>query len=530
MKPNQSRLLINCFSVFLVMLGLYFGWNTVMLHFGEFSPDSFSYYDIAQTIGKDFGRVSTIRQYVLRSDYNCSFPYLYPLCIRLTDLLTGAGAAAGIWFDLALMPLTALLFMRISCCFTQDYFCGAAASFLTFLNPAYLQEVYAARSIPLSILLTAAAVYTAIRLYQEQYRKKLCVVLLGFLAGLNWMNRFDEISLAAFLVPVLLLTAPKQKRLQTVLLYTAGLLPVCLPWFIYSWVHFRTFCISDNNGTMMLVKPEVPSYVFLPDAENMSLRTAPGKWLSSRLDIAGKTLSAVFSDAVSALPVPLILAACGLAGCVRKYGRKMNAGDLKSLLPSRKAFRIIGVILLYTAAKLMMYILVGYVEHRYYAELLAMLLFSLTVCIVLTFRDLFPAFTLPSLIAGAFLVLIQTMIPDCLMPMPVSDFPDLHEKYAWMDELESAMQKQAAPGDSVLLAGYELNGFMYGAVTGRHTYVSPENPTAETLDYVTAQLADAQWIVLSVKQADGLREALASQYPETVFPEFYLYHITEKGN
>ena len=68
MKPNQSRLLINCFSVFLVMLGLYFGWNTVMLHFGELSPDSFSYYDIAQTIGKDFGRVSTIRQYVLRSD------------------------------------------------------------------------------------------------------------------------------------------------------------------------------------------------------------------------------------------------------------------------------------------------------------------------------------------------------------------------------------------------------------------------------------------------------------------------------
>lgn len=530
---ENSKKILNVLSVFfsiiLVVFGLYLAWNTVMENLGDYSPDSFSYYDIAQTIGKDFGRVSTIRQYVLRSDYNCSFPYFYPLCIWLTDCLTGSGLYAGVLFNMFLMLLTVLLFMMISRQLIKNSLGGAIAAFLLILDQYYLEEVYAARSIPLSILLTTCAAAVAVRLYQVQYRCKSMVILLGVLTGLNMMNRFDEISLAAFLGLVLFLTAPEKKRFRIVLLYLAGLLPVILPWVIYSLVHFGTFFISDNRNTMTLVKPEVPSYVFLPDKEYGYLQTVPEEWFGSRMNIASETVSAFFDVFLGSYPILMMLFLCGVFGCIKKYLKHITAADLKSSLPPRTAFYALGVIVFYVIAKCLFYILVGYVEKRYYVELVSMLEFSLILVLFYLFREMLPSFTTPALIVAVFLTLLPSyLIPSALIPQGIRKFPDIREKTPWVAELENALNEQADPDDSVLMADTSLNGFMFGAVSGRHTYVSPENVSEESLVYVLKQYADAEWIVLPRKKKSAVRDILAELYAETEYTDFYLYHIVGK--
>lgn len=93
----------------------------------------------------------------------------------------------------------------------------------------------------------------------------------------------------------------------------------------------------------------------------------------------------------------------------------------------------------------------------------------------------------------------------------------------WFAELDGALRAQASPQDSVLMVGKDLNGFLFGCKTRRHTFVSPENISEETVFYVQDQIAEADWIALSVKEDSAVRDALASRYAETEYKDFYLY-------
>lgn len=520
MKEKSIQSII---PVVFVVFGLYLAWNSVMQIAGAFSNDSFSYYDIAQTIGNDFGRVSSIRQYTLRSDYNCSFPYLYPLLVRLTDMLTGFGLYSGVALNFMIMPLTAVLILYISRKYTQSMICGAVAALFLFLNTYYLEEVCAARSIPLSVLLTLSAVSLTLHFCLHPDRRKWLLVLTGLLAGLNMMNRFDEISLAAFLVPVIFLAVPKGTRIRSVLLYAAGLIPACVPWMIYSMKHFGKLYISDNGHTMLMTKAEVPSYVYLPDAAYSSLQTAFGEWAGSHLKSLLDTLIGAVNISAPVLLLILLLFLSGFLACRKKYGEHMKLSEFRDELPEKAVMRVQGVILLYCLLKLMMYALVGYIEKRYYVEPMFLIAFAALIGVFKWLKPMpvySPKTAFLIIVLGGLIFLLPNL--SAVRPEAWSMVPPNAER-EWFAELDGALRQQAEPQDSLLMVGKDLNGFLFGCKTRRHTFVSPENISEETVFYVQDQIAEADWIALSVKEDSAVRDALASQYAETEYTNFYLY-------
>ena len=70
-----------------------------------FSPDSWSYYELSQTFGGDLLRISTQRQYSWVSEYNVSFPPLWPAAIAATDAASGLGPASDILLNYAITGL-----------------------------------------------------------------------------------------------------------------------------------------------------------------------------------------------------------------------------------------------------------------------------------------------------------------------------------------------------------------------------------------------------------------------------------------
>lgn len=94
-KSFETRL-----SLLLTFVGATFACVYFWCHCGAFSPDSYSYYEIAKTFPVDYGEVNTTRQYVIDTELGISFPYFYPLLLWMTDILLGYGIHTGVFLNL----------------------------------------------------------------------------------------------------------------------------------------------------------------------------------------------------------------------------------------------------------------------------------------------------------------------------------------------------------------------------------------------------------------------------------------------
>ena len=510
-------------SVMLLMTGIIISIICIVRNLGYFTPDSYSYYDISKTFGEEFGRVHTIRQYIVRSDYNCSFPYLYPLCVFLADSITGFGIYSGVLVNGLVMLLTTVVFLRISYCLTEDEFCGSAGICLLFLNPYYLEEVYSARAIPLSLLLLLLAVFCVVHLYLNSFRSMMLVFATGVLAGLNLMNRMDELSFVGFLFFVLIFYSPKNKRIKTILYYSLGVLIMSGPWILYSLVHFGKLFVSDNGRTYAYVKTEYPNYVHLPEVQYETVFNHPMEWIKSRIDNLGETMVAVFSDLVTALPILMFLLGAGLLGFVKKYGKKVTIKNLKDHLPETSAVRALFIVLVYTLTKFLMYVVVGYINRRYFAETIALMEFTLLLFLWKWIKNVLPKYTNAILICALVMTLSVSGVGTDIDKG--KQVPKMEQ--ALVEELDLALREQAQSNDRVLLVGKSLNGFRLGAINNRSTYVSPENVSVESVLCLMKQFTDPEWVALRKQEDDDLRAVLSERYSESEYASFYLYHVSK---
>ena len=123
-----------------------------------FSPDSWSYYELSQTFGGDLLRISTQRQYSWVSEYNVSFPPLWPAAIAATDAATGLGPASGIFLNYAITGLIWVLLAFVlaavvpSGVVAHPALAAAALMGCVVFAPGYMAEVVAALSIPLALV------------------------------------------------------------------------------------------------------------------------------------------------------------------------------------------------------------------------------------------------------------------------------------------------------------------------------------------------------------------------------------------
>lgn len=492
----------------LPLAGFCYAFLVCLCHTGSFSPDSFSYYEMSQTLFTDFGRVTTVRQYVLPGEYGISFPYFYPLLLAVTQAITQLGLSAGVWLNLLLTAAAGLLLLYLGKRLTGRYWPGCLAAFLLFTNASYLSEVYAARAIPAALLCALACWgLLAVTFLSGNGRQKpfrMRFFLVGLLAGCGMVLRFDDLALTGFLLGLALVlpAGGLRQRLQRFGCCLAGVLPPVLPWLCYSLYRFHQPWISDNMGTALRVETVLPVWVELPGTQAATL------WAAALLHKARLVLGSLLQCSPAAIAV-LALAAAAALFCRKRAGARWQKEET--------AF---GVVLLYYAAKTLLYILVGYSDKRYHAETVILLAFAAAALLAVRSREKVKivrgegttALVLPVLLAAVVLSglcarpgLQQLAAQRAAAPLQTADVAP-----AGVSQLEEALRGCLQPEDRILFLGDEA--YALGGWFGRRVYAPPKPAEWETIDYLLQEKIAPQYVLLCEKNAAyaGLSQALSA--------------------
>lgn len=487
------------------------------------SPDSYSYYDMAKTLFSDFGRVATVRQYVVLTDYGISFPYLYPLLLAVTDGLTGLGMYSGVVLNIPLSALAAILLLPLSRRICSRDWPGLLAAAALLTNRKFLSEVLSGRAIPAAVL---CVVLLLLVLCREDWRGFRNLALAGLLAGASMALRFDNLTVVGFLGLCVLLFSGRDRLVRAVCCGLGALVPL-LPWIVYSLVRFGTVWVSDNGGTLTLVDITTPQRFFLPDEVPASLFSDPAAWLqalSGRFSMVLLLLGLTFVSTQVLLP-GLVLA----VGAVRD---RLTRGRVS--FPCRRAWAMPVLVLIFYALKALAYCLVGYETARYHAETVVMVIFALGCLLAphVSRRLARLGTALYLLLALWAAVLYSTPLSQSIRPLcthpsyqsclnfgyqeqdadwhelwqRVSTQPLLTDQTAHMpDWVAELYQLVDDPDARVFFISSGGDAYAYGAYTGQKSFASIANMTGERFFYlidhyihpthiVITDEADLQWV------------------------------------
>lgn len=502
------------------------------------SPDSYSYYEMAQTLFTDFGRVSTIRQYVVLTDYGISFPYFYPLLLAVVDGLSGLGMYSGVLLNVFLSMAAALLFVPLSRRLCSHSWPGVMAAIALLTNRKYLSEVLSGRAIPAAVL---CVIIILLLLSGPDRWGRRNLALVGVMAGISMVTRFDNLTVVGFVGLCVLLLSGKG-RWSCAVCYGLGALAPLLPWCVYSMARFGVPWISDNGGTLTLVEVTIPQRFFLPGEEAATLFTDPGAWLQAlggRFHVVLLLLALTFVSTQVLLPGAMlaVVAARGrLAG--RRTGAARPSGRL--CLPV--------LIVVFYGLKTLAYCLVGYATARYHAETVVLVIFA--VCCLLA-----PYVSWRTARAGTALYLVLALWAGLVYSTPLSQtIPSLcrHSSYAsclnfgyqeqdeswralwdrvsgqplvteqvahmpdWVAELEKLVDDEDAR--LFFLSG---NGdpYAYGAYAGQKTFAAVVNLNEERCFYLMDRYICPTHIVISSENDRPWVDTLDRAYGLTLLGE-----------
>jgi len=504
------------------------------------SPDSYSYYEMAKTMFSDFGRVSTIRQYVIFTDRGISFPYFYPLLLAIVDGLSGLGMYSGILLNCTASAAAALLFVPLSRQICGARWPGLVAAVALLTNRKYLSEVLSGRAIPAAVLCVVLVLLLLSR--QDRWSWKI-LFLSGLAAGISMSTRFDNLTVVGFVgLCVLLLSG--RGRIGKAVCYGVGALLPLLPWGWYSMTYFGTPWISDNGGTLTMVTITTPQRFFLPGEIPATLFTAPQEWvqaLFSRSWVVILLLGLTFVSTQFLLPGAMLL----LGGAKnRLLGRRNpNAPAAALWIPV--------LLFIFYALKTLAYCLVGYETARYHAETVVLVIFALC-CLLAPYvgRKLAVFCTALYLILALWAGVVyatplsQTVRPLCTHPSyascinfgfqtqdadwdalrrRISTQPLVTEQVAhmpdWVAQVQGVIDDDQAQVFFLSAAG---DPCAYGAYTGQKTFACISNMNAERLRYLTEHYIRPTHIVVTGEYD--------LQWLDALSPAFDLTEIGQVGS
>lgn len=518
-----------------------------------YSPDSYSYYEMSQTLFSNFGLVNTIRQYQHFTELGISFPYFLPMLIRFVNAFTGFSIYSGNIINLITTFMCIYFLMKMSRRLTSSTYPGIIAIFLMIFNPEFMEELMSARAVPLSILCVLLILDIVIHsetfgIIQEERKvlkplsnKVLSVVnkkciekelfFMGLFAGMGMVIRFDFIVISGLTGVILVIYFCYRKNfLRTIPFYILGLLIFTMPWIVYSIFHFHTPWISDNKGTITLIYPSNPLRFFHPDEIVPTIFTDRVAWLISRLEI----FQARLGDLIFLLTRPItIIVTLGITALSICSVREDKIDNKKSL-----NVRILWlcIIVVYIVKSAVIY-LVGYSDLRYHAESIIIVLFFLLCTIYRKGnwegykRAIWPSFVLIILFVS--IMSSFQSVANNLRPRLNEPFVDLSKimPSESTQKLESLLIEHGqfySERDIRLLKIYGLNVFEFGAHTDILTFASIVGKNEVRLLYLVDNFIQPNYIYVE-GEFDKWVEVLSRYYLISRVGDSYAFALTPLG-
>ncbi len=493
-----------------------------------FAPDGLFCYLLSKSFPDQFGLVGTVRQYVIPSDYGMSFPYFYPLASFLLRLVTGLEIYAGVLVNLMAAILTAFVMVDISLRYSGRAWPGQVVSALLLSCVQYQLEVNSAQSIPLALLLSLLTWSALARLYAGLGR--MAAPVAGLMAGALAVTRFDGMALLAFGALVALLC--RGRRLRALCGYGAAALIPMTPWAVYSMHRFGTLWATDNAGTAFRVETVIPTAVFVPGEDVLTLFNAPGAWFDALWHKAGRVLYGLLTCSFP-LDVLLIGALAGLAAMAFKKRQILSAAQKKQLW-------MVGALVFFYTAKTGVYVLVGYGDYRYHIETLCVVAVGVLTAFASLAGPMGHAVRWGAgclAVCAVLLLARETSARDVAFRaifrsnmMPLTQAACAPQRITELERELINRQVDPSGGLLALTVGpldYELGGYC----PNWKVYVQPANPTWERIEYMLEEYMDVKAILLQPGwvEDEEIQKELDRRYPAQNFTadgrEYVLYEL-----
>ena len=505
---------------------------------GAYSPDSLSYYDMSKNIFKNFGYVSTVRQYVIFTDFGISFPYLFPMIIRIFHLFTGFGIFSGTVVNIIAAFISLYFILKISKKICDSSIPGLIAVFVWFSDKDYIYELFAARAVTLSIMCALLIVYIIVQSKKLTWKE---LFLIGLFAGAGMVIRFDFLVTAG-LLGIALILFTKMKSFRLVPFYVLGLLVFTTPWILYSLIHFNKLWISDNMGTFFLIHPIIPQRYFVPGEIIPSMFSDFNQWFTVKQNILTNRIAGLFYIFTGQLEILMLIGIAILSVLSRIFYNNNDKEEKVAFLTMRRGsafftirkrtilfndndkeeshfFKVVflAVLIIY-CIKTFMVFLVGYGDLRYHVE--AIMLISLLILCGLCrlFRNSVVWISFVAIICFVNITAITAPnMRDKVMGNLQKPFlyTNVIEKGKYLLDVENVLSKDSGlPLNEIRL--FIISGGVDPFVLGAHSEIKIfpyiANATKERMMYLMENYIKPHYIVLGEPETHWAWWALRDKY------------------
>lgn len=223
--------------------------------------DTWQVYDMSRYIFKDFGYMRTIRQHIMNTHYEMSFPPLFPFLMAAINLFLDMGIMSSVLLNFIFLLALICLFKNTGDG-TRQRVPFAIAS-ITFICTSLFRVIFMGGLSQLLSFLFFAIIMRLI--LKQEFTKKDCFIC-AFVSGLGLMNRFDFLAITgiiSLLIPFRVnQLVETKKRLIWILVNIIIVTLVCFPWILYSMIHFGKIFVTDNGRRLFNIVNTKPSTYF----------------------------------------------------------------------------------------------------------------------------------------------------------------------------------------------------------------------------------------------------------------------------
>lgn len=418
---------------------------------GVFSPDSWAYFELSQTIMSDFYKIEHLRSY-WTSDYSAAFPPFWPTVIFLANTITNLGPNVAILLNVFILLLIAAVADSIAKASFNVSGPGVLMAFVLLLHPGFFSELFAGRSIPLFVLLGLTAL--RLMIVKNAEHKTLQFFALGVVLAAIFMTRFDGALWVIVLFPFMLFLNPGT---HGVLAFWAAYVTGISPWVLYSFTNFDVILVSDNSWVARALDPNA----FVTDYPAVQ-----GPIIFDNIGFAISTVVGRVPELMYALvksPGRFGILICAIFLALLIFSAPWRRPSFVVLGRSQAMpFIAVGLAILSATPS---YLLTGYFDARYFSFLFSFVIFLLLIGVWHDFR---------SRAIGRILALTASII-SVAMALTFSSGRSSATQIDLPYESELAICLGLKPDHKPILVDNHTQGARLTALYGVHTAFLPAN-------------------------------------------------------